>query len=315
MDDTSESGGQNKSGELYEVCKFCTETGNVAPYLATLWRRDLEGRSLCNILTSVKDTKDIIKKGSMISMAPTAAMEAMLCLPPLHIVLETEALMAAYRLEISGHGAEITAISACAQEMTYTNKRIQIISDSQAALKALGVVEIHSQPELAKAKNEARMSKSKFKAMTIVFFDIRGIVYVHWVSEGKTVNKYYYIEVLAALRERMRRRRPDLWKTKSWKMHQDNAPVHSALSVKAFLQNTALPAATTPCDFCLFPRVKSGLKGTRFECVEAVKAKATEVLNQLTEADFQHRFQQWKNRMERCRDRQGDTLKAKKLLL
>ncbi|KAJ8944356.1 hypothetical protein NQ318_011488 [Aromia moschata] len=44
--------------------------------------------------------------------------------------------------------AEITAISACAQEMTrrsYTNKRIQIISDSQAALKAMGAVEIHSQ--------------------------------------------------------------------------------------------------------------------------------------------------------------------------
>ncbi|KAJ8951734.1 hypothetical protein NQ318_012585 [Aromia moschata] len=44
--------------------------------------------------------------------------------------------------------AEITAISACAQEMTrrsYKNKRIQIISDSQAALKALGAVQVHSQ--------------------------------------------------------------------------------------------------------------------------------------------------------------------------
>ncbi|KAJ8951003.1 hypothetical protein NQ318_006387 [Aromia moschata] len=44
--------------------------------------------------------------------------------------------------------AEIAAISACAQELTrrsYTNKRIHIISDSQAALKALGAVEIHSQ--------------------------------------------------------------------------------------------------------------------------------------------------------------------------
>ncbi|KAJ8946232.1 hypothetical protein NQ318_013043 [Aromia moschata] len=37
------------------------------------------------------------------------------------------------------------------------------------------------------------------------------------------------------------------------------------------------------------------LKGTRFESVEAVKAKATEVLNQLTEADFQHCSQQWKS--------------------
>ncbi|KAJ8943039.1 hypothetical protein NQ318_022583 [Aromia moschata] len=42
------------------------------------------------------------------------------------------------------------------------------------------------------------------------------------------------------------------------------------------------------------------LKGTRFESVEVVKAKATEVLNQLTDADFQHCFQQWKRRMERC---------------
>ncbi|KAJ8962675.1 hypothetical protein NQ318_001070 [Aromia moschata] len=35
------------------------------------------------------------------------------------------------------------------------------------------------------------------------------------------------------------------------------------------------------------------------ESVEAVKAKAAEVLNQLTEAAFQHCFQQWKCRMER----------------
>ncbi|KAJ8963456.1 hypothetical protein NQ318_018938 [Aromia moschata] len=43
--------------------------------------------------------------------------------------------------------------------------------------------------------------------------------------------------------------------------------------------------------------------------VDAVKAKPTEVLNQLTEADFQHCFQQWKSHMERCRNRQGDYLK------
>ncbi|KAJ8940439.1 hypothetical protein NQ318_007139 [Aromia moschata] len=55
------------------------------------------------------------------------------------------------------------------------------------------------------------------------------------------------------------------------------------------------------------------LKGTRFESVEAVKAKATEVLNQLTEADFQLCFQQWKSRMERCRDRQGEYIEGEKV--
>ncbi|EGI61189.1 FLJ37770-like protein [Acromyrmex echinatior] len=45
-----------------------------------------------------------------------------------------------------------------------------------------------------------------------------------------------------------------------------------------------------PCDFYLFPKVKSALKGTRFESVEAVKEKAARVLKELTEEDFQHCF-------------------------
>ncbi|KAJ8961353.1 hypothetical protein NQ318_014596 [Aromia moschata] len=60
--------------------------------------------------------------------------------------------------------AEITAISACAQEMTrrsYTNKRIQIISDSQAALKALGAVEIHSQVFTYALDPEKKMEMGK----------------------------------------------------------------------------------------------------------------------------------------------------------
>ncbi|KAJ8963318.1 hypothetical protein NQ318_018787 [Aromia moschata] len=56
------------------------------------------------------------------------------------------------------------------------------------------------------------------------------------------------------------------------------------------------------------------LKRTRLESVEAVKAKAKEVLNQLTEADFQHRFQQWKSGMERCRDRQGEHIEDEKVI-
>jgi hypothetical protein len=50
----------------------------------------------------------------------------------------------------------------------------------------------------------------------------------------------------------------------------------------------------------------SALKGTRFESVDAVNAKAMEVLKKLSEEDLQHRFQQWKIRMERCRVKGGD---------
>ncbi|KAJ8957361.1 hypothetical protein NQ318_004840 [Aromia moschata] len=115
--------------------------------------------------------------------------------------------------------------------------------------------------------------------MMSIFFDIRGIAYLHWVPEGQTVNQhYYYIEVLTALRERVRKRRPDLWKTKSWKIHQDNVLTHSAL-LSCNIHHTR--PTLTPVTF-LFPKVKSALKGTRSESVETIKANATEVLNELT---------------------------------
>ena len=37
-------------------------------------------------------------------------------------------------------------------------------------------------------KKKACMSRSKFKAMLIVFFDIQGIVMAEWVTSGQMVN-------------------------------------------------------------------------------------------------------------------------------
>ena len=60
----------------------------------------------------------------------------------------------------------------------------------------------------------------------------------------------------------------------------------------------------------LFPKIKSVLKGTRFESVDAVEAKATKLLNSLTQDDLQHCFQQWKIRIGRFRDRGGDYIEG-----
>jgi len=148
-------------------------------------------------------------------------------------------------------------------------------------------------------KKKARMSKFKFKAMMIVFFDIRGVMYIDWVPEDQTVNQVYCKNVLTNLRERVRRRRPDMWKNASWILHHDNAPAHNALSVKRYLAKNNIPVMEhppyspdlAPCDFFLFPKIKSVLKGTRFESVDAVKAKATQLLNSITQDDLQHCFQ------------------------
>jgi len=149
------------------------------------------------------------------------------------------------------------------------------------------------------------MSRSKFKAMLIVFFDIQDIVMAECAPSSQTVNKQYYIEVLMKLHERVRRKRPALWRNGRI-LHQDNAPAHTALSVKQFLSNKNITVFEhppyspdlAPCNFCLFPKIKSVLKGAHFVSVENVKAKTAEILNNLTENDLQNCFEHWQHHMQ-----------------
>ena len=47
--------------------------------------------------------------------------------------------------------------------------------------------------------------------MLVVFFDWKGIVHHEFVPRGQMVNRELYQEVLARLREAVRRKRPELW--------------------------------------------------------------------------------------------------------
>jgi hypothetical protein len=49
------------------------------------------------------------------------------------------------------------------------------------------------------------------------------------------VNQKCYLEVLTKLQEQGKKKRQELWKKKSWILHQDNAPAHNALMVKQLL--------------------------------------------------------------------------------
>jgi len=165
---------------------------------------------------------------------------------------------------------------------------------------------------------KARMSKSKFKAMLTVFFDIKGIILAEWVPEGQTVNQTYYIELLNKLRERIRKKRPELWSSGDWVLHHDNAPAHTALSVRRFLADKKITVLEhspyspdlAPCDFFLFPKIKSQLKGTHFESIEVVKRKTAELLKAVTLDELRHCFNQWKTRMQACVDSQGEYIEG-----
>ena len=46
-----------------------------------------------------------------------------------------------------------------------------------------------------------------------VFFDACGVVHHEYLPEGSAVNQTYYIEVLKRLRDAIRRKKPELWRS------------------------------------------------------------------------------------------------------
>ena len=78
------------------------------------------------------------------------------------------------------------------------------------------------------------------------------------------MSQVYYLEVLERLRAKVRRKRPELSANSSWILHHDNAPAHTALSVREFLatkqitvlKHPAFSPDLAPNDFFLFPKIK-----------------------------------------------------------
>ena len=93
-----------------------------------------------------------------------------------------------------------------------------------------------------------------------LFFDSTGMIYMHWVPTGLTVNKEYYVEVLRGFRKRFCRKRPALFKSDQWHFYQDNAPVHNSILVTDYLTKMSIKTVPpppyspdlVPCDFWLF---------------------------------------------------------------
>jgi len=130
------------------------------------------------------------------------------------------------------------------------------------------------------------MSQSNMKVMLVVFFDWQGVIHYEFVPSGQTVNKEFYVAVLKHLREAICQKRPPLWTNQSWVLHHDDAPAHSSFLVHNFLaknEMTVVPQPLyspdlAPVDFFLFPKLKSTLKGCRFDTFDEIQKNLTKEL-------------------------------------
>ncbi|CAK9818121.1 Histone-lysine N-methyltransferase SETMAR [Anthophora quadrimaculata] len=67
-----------------------------------------------------------------------------------------------------------------------------------------------------------------------------------------------------------------------------------------------------PCDFFLFPKLKSVLKGRRFDSVEDIKHNSSLALKNVPEEAYQDCMVKWKHRWNECMNRGGEYFEGDK---
>jgi len=110
-----------------------------------------------------------------------------------------------------------------------------------------------------------------------LFFGSQGIVHKEFVPSGQTVNQTFYREVLERLRNGVAHVRPGIART--WMLHHDNPPCHTAIPTNEFLAEKSIPVVPQPpyspdlisCDFFLFPRLKHHLKWRHFGTLDNIQ--------------------------------------------
>lgn len=181
----------------------------------------------------------------------------------------------------------------------------RVITGDEMWLYAYDIETIHSEEPRPKRARKVRLN---VKVLMMAFFDYNGLIYCEFLLPNDIKNKRYYLEVLTNLREAIRRKRPELRTESAWILHHDSARTHIALCIERFFAEhkiVVMPQPThspdlAPCDFFLFPKVKSILKGQNFSSIDKVKVKLQIELKKIPKGAFTQCFADWQQRWRKC---------------
>ncbi len=160
------------------------------------------------------------------------------------------------------------------------------------------------------------------RSMVTVFFDTRGVILTEY-NEG-SIDTDSYINTLRKLRQKIRQKRPFMWKgggvdrqtDREFVIHQDNASCHTSNRTLAFLFDQDLLAHPpyspdlAPCNFFLFPYLKKQLRGHRHQNLHDLKIAVSRVLNSITEEQCQEALCSWPLRWRKCIEANGEYFKG-----
>ena len=108
---------------------------------------------------------------------------------------------------------------------------------------------------LSPRPKKARVLKFKTKVMLIAFFDVHGIVRAESLPQGQLINQLVYENILRRLMRLVKEKRRELWETRSWLLHHDNAPAQNALGIWKFLEKNNIAVLSNQPTLQIWPLV------------------------------------------------------------
>ena len=165
-------------------------------------------------------------------------------------------------------------------------------------------------PKGSPAPVKAKVIASR-KQMVLSFFDHQGLIFQRFAPLGTSINGDFIIEVLKKFLTAKEKKRPNLGD--SWRLHWDNAPVHTSRIVKTFLEEKAVEVIPqppyspdlAPADFFLFPTIKRELGGVSI-IGDSVKVEWERACGRVPSDAFAAAFDRWIERLKKCVEVRGD---------
>jgi histone-lysine N-methyltransferase SETMAR len=206
-------------------------------------------------------------------------------------------------------------VRTCTEFVAAVNRRSMAMLDRIVTMDET-MVSYHT-PETKKASKQwikkglpgpikAKVHASRTKQMLLAFFDSKGLIYTHIVPRGSTINADYILKAMDKFMAHLKKKRPEMVK-QEWFFHWDNAPVHTAASVKKWFADHSIQLLPhppyspdlAPADFFLFRRVKEELAGLSLD-EDSLKKTWEGVIRTITADEFATAFRRWFERCEKC---------------
>lgn len=151
------------------------------------------------------------------------------------------------------------------------------------------------------------------KILASIFWDRQGVVLCDFLPRGRTITGTYYADLLHRVRDALKQKRRGAL-SRVPLLLQDNAPAHTSHVAMQAVRDCGFKLVPhppyspdlAPCDFYLFPKLKTFLKGQRFCNDEALENATQKWLDNQSEIFYLEGVRKLRERVRKCVVLNGD---------